>query len=97
MDPDIESKQQLHRRIHFYVIEDVEMELKRLKELDIIEIVTGLTPCMGEPYCHSPQELWKESIWVDMREANKAVKREKHQMLTIDDLAADLNGATFFI
>lgn len=44
MDPDIESKQQLHRRIHFYVIEDVEMELKRLKELDIIEIVTGLTP-----------------------------------------------------
>lgn len=32
-----------------------------------------------------------------MREANKAVKREKHQMLTIDDLAADLNGATFFI
>lgn len=47
MDPDIESKQQLHRRIHFYVIEDVEMELKRLKELDIIETVraqTGLTP-----------------------------------------------------
>ena len=52
---------------------------------------------LGEPYCQSPQELWKESICVDMREANKAVKREKHQMLTIDDLAADLNGATFFI
>ena len=31
-----------------------------------------------------------------MREANKAVKREKHLMPTIDDLVADLNGATVF-
>lgn len=31
-----------------------------------------------------------------MREANKAIKREKHLMPTIDDLIADLNGATHF-
>ena len=31
-----------------------------------------------------------------MREANKAVKREKHLMPTIDDLVADLNGSTVF-
>ena len=31
-----------------------------------------------------------------MREAIKAVKREKHLMPTIDDLVADLNGATVF-
>ena len=31
-----------------------------------------------------------------MPEANKAVKREKHLMPTIDDLIADLNGATHF-
>ena len=41
MDPDIEPKQQLHRRIPFHVGKDVEMELKRLEELDIIETVTG--------------------------------------------------------
>ena len=29
-----------------------------------------------------------------MQEANKAIKREKHRMPTIDDLIADLNGAT---
>ncbi|CAB4035824.1 Hypothetical predicted protein, partial [Paramuricea clavata] len=31
-----------------------------------------------------------------MREANQAVKREKHLMPTIDDLVADLNGAAVF-
>ena len=32
-----------------------------------------------------------------MREANKAITREKHLAPTIDDLIADLNGATHFI
>ena len=31
-----------------------------------------------------------------MREANKAIKGEKHLMPTIDDLTADLNEATHF-
>jgi hypothetical protein len=31
-----------------------------------------------------------------MRGANQAVKREKHLMPTIDELIADLNGATVF-
>ena len=31
-----------------------------------------------------------------MREANKAVKREKHLMPTLDELITDLNGATVF-
>ena len=33
---------------------------------------------------------------IDMREANKAIGREKHPMPTLDDLVADLNGATVF-
>jgi len=31
-----------------------------------------------------------------MQEANKAIKREKHLMPTIDDFIADLNGTTHF-
>ena len=31
-----------------------------------------------------------------MQEANKAIKREKHHMPTIDDLLASLNGANHF-
>ena len=33
---------------------------------------------------------------VDMREANKALGREKHPMPTVDDLIADLNNSTVF-
>ena len=31
-----------------------------------------------------------------MREANKAIQRERHQTPTLDELINDLNGATFF-
>ena len=31
-----------------------------------------------------------------MREPNKAIKREKHIMPTLDDLISDLNGSTVF-
>ena len=33
---------------------------------------------------------------VDMREANKAIGREKHPMPTVDDLISDLNNSTVF-
>ena len=43
------------------------------------------------------QELSRSpSLHRDMREANKAIKREKHLMPTINDLVADFNGATLF-
>ena len=74
---------------------DVEKELERLERLDIIERVEGPTPWIS-PIVVVPKKSREVRICVDMREANKAVKREKHLMPTIDDLIADLNGATYF-
>ena len=71
------------------------MELKRLEELDIIEPVTGPTTWVS-PIVVVPKSSGQVRICVGMREANKAVKRQKHLMPTIDDLVADLNGATVF-
>ena len=92
IDPDVISKQQPHRRISFQVRKNVEMELKRLEELDIIETVTGPTPWVSLIVI-VPKRSGQVRICVDMREANKTVK---HLMPTIDDLVADLNGATVF-
>ena len=92
IDPDVISKQQPHRRISFQVRKDVEMELKRLEELDIIETVTGPTPWVSLIVI-VPKRSGQVRICVDMRETNKAVK---HLMPTIDDLVADLNRATVF-
>ena len=47
IDPDVQPKQQPHRRIPFHVRQDVEKELERLESLDIIEKVTGPTPWMS--------------------------------------------------
>jgi len=75
--------------------EDVEKELERLEKLDIIEKVEGSTPWV-RPIVIVPKKSGEVRICVDMREANKAMKREKHFMPTIADLIGDMNGATHF-
>ena len=60
IDPDVHPRQQPHRRIPFHVRQDVEKELERLE--NIIEKVTGPTPCMGEPHRSGPEELWSGQI-----------------------------------
>ena len=44
IDTDVTPKQQKHRRIPFHIRKDVERELQRLEDLDIIEKVDGPTP-----------------------------------------------------
>ena len=88
---------QPHRRIPFHIRKKVEKELARLEELDIIEKVDGPTPWVSPivvaPKPKNPDEI---RICVDMRLPNEAVLRQRHITPTIDDLIADLNGATIF-
>jgi hypothetical protein len=91
----VTPKQRPQRRITFHVRKDVEQELKRLEQLDIIEAVDGPTPWVS-PIVVVPKKSVEIRICVDMREVNKAIGREKHLMPTLDDLIADLNGAVVF-
>ena len=95
VDPDVTPRKHPHRRIPFHVHGDVERELERLERLDIIEKVKDPTPWIS-PIDVVPKKSGEVRIFVDMRKANKAINREKHLMPTIDDLIADLNGATHF-
>jgi len=56
----------------------------------------GQHPGQVSPIVVVPKKSGEVRICVDMPEANKAIKRGKHLMPTIDDLIADLNGATHF-
>ncbi|XP_074635909.1 uncharacterized protein LOC141894234 [Acropora palmata] len=94
-DPDVTPKKKPHRRIPFHVRGDVEKEFERLERLDINEKVKSSTPWISAIVV-VPKKSGEVRICVDMREANKAIKREKHLMPIIDDLIADLNGATHF-
>ena len=73
----------------------MEKDLERLENLDIIEKVTGLAPWLS-PIAVVQKCSGQVRFCVDMRKVHKVVKREKHIMPTIDDLVADLNGATVF-
>ena len=75
----------------------VEKELDELLKLDIIEKVEGEPTPWVSPIVTPPKKDGKEiRLCVDMREANQAVKRERHTMPTIEELILDMNGAKVF-
>ncbi|XP_014678410.1 PREDICTED: uncharacterized protein LOC106818198 [Priapulus caudatus] len=76
IDENVEPKQQPHRRIPFHVRKAVEKELDKLKEMDVIEKVSGSTPWVSLIVV-VPKKNNEVRICVDMRKANEAVKRTK--------------------
>ena len=86
---------QRHCRIPFHVRKNVEAKLKRLREMDVIEEVTGLTPWVSLVVV-VPKKNKGVCICIDTRKANEAIQRIKHPMPTMDDLIADLNGSIVF-
>ncbi|RUS85862.1 hypothetical protein EGW08_006346 [Elysia chlorotica] len=95
IDDQVKPIAQPHRRIPYHIRKDVEKELRRLEDQDIIEPVTGPTPWVS-PIVVVPKKSGGVRLCVDMREANKAIKRERHPMPTIEDMINELNGSTVF-
>ena len=95
IDKEVPPVTQRHRRIPFHTRKDVETEIKRLEDLDVIEPVSGPTPWIS-PIVIVPKKSNNVRICIDMREANKAITREKHPMPTVEDLMADLNSSVVF-
>ena len=86
-----------HNRVPFHLRDKVEREIQRLLKEDIIEEVTGPTDWISSvvtpPKPKNPDEI---RLCVDMREANKAIKRTRHVTPTLEELIADMSGATVF-
>lgn len=95
IDSTVQPVAQRHRRIPFHIRKDVETEIERLEKMDVIEKVDGATPWIS-PAVIVPKKNGGVRVCVDMREANRAIGREKHPMPTVDDLIADLNSSTVF-
>ena len=75
----------------------VAAEIKKLEQEGIIEKVSGPTEWVSRivtpPKPKSPGEI---RLCVDMRDANRAILRTRYTTPTIEELTADLNGATVF-
>ena len=74
---------------------DLEAKFKADEALGVIQRPTGPTPWVSPVVC-VPKKSGKMRVCVDMRSANKAIKRERHGTPTINELMNDLNGATVF-
>ena len=97
IDPNVSPIAQPHRRFPFHLQQKVEDEINNLLEQDIIERVTGPTLWMSPIVTPiKPNNPDKVRICVDMRQANKAILRERHVTPTLQDIIHDLNGATIF-
>ena len=69
--------------------------LKELEGADIIERVTGPTPCVSPIVAASkPKTPEKVRLCIDMRMSNTAIRRERHTTPMMDDIIPELNGAT---
>ena len=97
IDESVPPVAQGHRRIPFHMRNKVETEIYRLRDLDIIERADGPTPWVSPivvaPKPKNPNEV---KLCVDMRLANRAIRRERHPQPTIDDIQNRLNGSTVY-
>ena len=63
--------------------------------MDIIEKVEGPTPWVS-PVLAVPKKNGEIRLCLDMRQANRAVIRERHPIPTVDEVLHCLNGSTVF-
>ena len=97
IDEDVSPVAQPHRRVPFHVRKQLEEQLRRGEELGVIERIEGPTPWVSTTVvAPKPKSPGKVRFCVDMRQANKAIKRERHVTPTVKEIIGDLNGAKVF-
>ena len=83
------------RRIPFHQRQAVEQELDKLLKEDIIEPVDHATTWV-QPVVISHRKNGDIRICLDLRTANKAIKRVRHPIPTLPETLEKLNGCKYF-
>ena len=83
---------QAMRRIPFSRKLKVIDKLEELEALDVIEKVNGPTSCINLLVAIEKSN-GDVRICLDMRQANRAIQREKHPMPTIEEIFQEMSGA----
>ncbi len=97
IDESVQPVAQPHRRVPFHVRQQLEEQLKRDEDLGVLERIEGPTPWVSPiVVAPKPKSPGQVRVCVDMRQANQAIKRERHVTPTIKEIIGDLNGAKVF-
>ncbi len=95
IDPEVEPIAQPVRRIPFSRRSKVIQKIEELVELDVIEKVEGPTGWVN-PLVVVEKPNGDVRICLDMRRANKAIKREKHPVPTAEEILQEISEAKVF-
>jgi hypothetical protein len=95
IDSSVKPIAQPVRRMPFGHREPTRAKLDELLSLDIIEKVEGPTRWLS-PIVTVPKDNGDVRLCIDMRQANKAIVRERHPIPTVKELLYNLNGAKVF-
>ena len=93
---DITPVLQPQRRISYHMRKAFSKELETLIAQEIIEPVIDQPTLWISPIGSVPKKDGGTRIYVDMREANNAIIRERQVMPTLDDFQAAMNGLKYF-
>ena len=97
IDESIPPVAQQHRRVPFHIRKKLDEELQQDEELGVIERIEGPIPWVSPTVvAPKPKSPGKIRVCVDMRQANKAIKRERHISPTGKEMIGDLNEAKIF-
>lgn len=96
VDPTCEPIAQPVRRVPFGLRDKVSELLDKLVAQDIIEPVEGVGSTWVNPVVIVPKRNGDVRMCLDMRQANKAIVRERYPMPTVQEMLAELNGSKVF-
>ena len=98
IDPSVPPVSQTCRRTPFHLRKQLDVWLDDYAKKDIIEAVQDestdwVSGLVVAPKHNNPSEV---RVCGEYRQANKAIKRERHPIPTVDELLQDMSGATKF-
>ena len=96
VDKNVRPVAQKHRRVPFRLRDKLEAELQRLEAANVIERVESATDWVSPIFIAPKKDSTDIRMCVDMVEPNRAIKRIRHVIPTVDELRHDISGAKVF-
>ena len=96
IDKTVKPVAQPVRKIPFKMRKQVEAKIEELEKSDVIEKVEGPTPWVSGLVVVPKANSNEVRLCIDMRQANKAVLRERFPIPNIEDVLQQMNGSSLF-
>ena len=95
VDENIRPIAQNLRRYPYHLRKDIRVELRRLEEADIIEKVEGAQEWINN-FVIVPKANKTVGLCLDARTINKAIKRERYPIPSLDSVIDEMYGSKIF-